>query len=65
MTESQATNALGDLCERSEVKTRECLRCSAAFESEWSGERICTRCKSTTAWRNGAPLIARPSGKNG
>lgn len=34
-------------------KARHCLRCKAEFHSEWSGERICRRCKSSNAWRNG------------
>ena len=37
-------------------KIRQCLRCEAAFPSEWSGERICARCKGSAAWRAGAPL---------
>ena len=38
------------------VKTRRCLRCDGTFESEWAGERICPRCKSSAAWRSGMPL---------
>lgn len=34
---------------------RTCLRCKSAFLSEGFGERICTRCKGTVAWRSGAP----------
>ena len=34
-------------------KKRSCLRCNAPFESESFGNRICGRCKATTAWRNG------------
>ena len=34
-------------------KTRKCLTCRTPFESAWSGERICKRCKNTTAWKNG------------
>jgi hypothetical protein len=37
-----------------ELKTRECLVCREAFPSAWAGERICRRCKSTSAWRSGA-----------
>jgi len=33
---------------------RTCLSCKARFDSAWAGERICQRCKGTTAWRNGA-----------
>jgi ribosomal protein L40E len=42
-------------------KLRHCLRCNATFPSQWSGERVCSRCKSSNAWRSGAPLTSRPS----
>ncbi len=35
-------------------QTRKCLVCQSPFPSAWAGERICHRCKSTTAWRSGA-----------
>ena len=34
-------------------KMRQCLKCRTPFMSEWSGERICRKCKSTIAWRQG------------
>jgi hypothetical protein len=34
-------------------KTRPCLVCKAPFQSEWSGERICRRCKSGKNWSSG------------
>jgi hypothetical protein len=34
-------------------KRRACLSCNSAFESEWAGERICPRCKTTATWRGG------------
>lgn len=37
-----------------EAKTRKCLVCKSPFPSSWAGERICRRCKSTSAWRGGA-----------
>ncbi len=37
-------------------KTRRCLRCETTFQSQWAGERICSRCKSSNTWRNGSPL---------
>jgi len=37
-----------------EPKTRKCLICKSPFPSAWAGERICRRCKSTSAWRSGA-----------
>ncbi|MFX4220991.1 MAG: hypothetical protein ACMVO3_08365 [Thalassobaculum sp.] len=36
-------------------RTRSCLRCRSDFQSEWAGERICKRCKGTSAWREGIP----------
>lgn len=36
-------------------KQRTCLRCRKAFTSEWSGERICARCKTSKAWKQGEP----------
>jgi hypothetical protein len=36
-----------------ERKRRKCLRCQNAFVSSWPGERICSPCKSTSAWREG------------
>lgn len=44
-------------------KVRACLRCKAEFRSEWTGERICRRCKSSTSWRNGLPLRVKASGR--
>ena len=38
-----------------DFKLRRCLRCGVAFDSEWAGERICSHCKGTAAWRNGTP----------
>jgi hypothetical protein len=34
-------------------KTRRCLVCGQSFPSEWAGERVCRKCKSTVAWRTG------------
>jgi hypothetical protein len=33
---------------------RTCLSCKTTFDSAWAGERICGRCKGTSAWRTGA-----------
>jgi hypothetical protein len=55
MTNSPETDTLSDKPHRDVAKVRQCLRCKATFPSEWSGERICSRCKSSNAWRNGAP----------
>ena len=36
------------------AKMRPCLKCREPFESEWSGERVCKRCKSGIRWREGS-----------
>lgn len=36
-----------------ELKTRRCLKCGTAFESAWVGERVCSKCKSSSDWRSG------------
>ncbi len=41
-----------------EEKTRECLMCGDPFESSWTGERVCKRCKSSGRWRSGADFEA-------
>ncbi len=43
-------------------KLRQCLRCEDEFESEWSGERICRRCKTSATWRGGLPHVFRTRG---
>jgi hypothetical protein len=40
-------------------KTKPCLVCKSPFLSEWAGERICRRCKSTAAWRSGVVSRSR------
>ncbi len=32
-------------------KVRKCMMCQAEFTSEWTGERICRKCKSSEKWR--------------
>jgi hypothetical protein len=44
----------GEARRASEEKIRKCLVCKSPFPSSWSGERVCRRCKSTSAWRSGA-----------
>ncbi len=61
MTNSPATDAPCDQPPPDVPKVRQCLRCNATFPSEWSGERICSRCKSSNAWRSGVPLTSHPS----
>lgn len=43
---------------------RVCLSCAAVFDSAWSGERICLRCKKTNAWRNGTAVATRKFGQS-
>ncbi len=38
---------------KTEPKTRKCLLCRQPFPSAWAGERVCRKCKSTSAWRTG------------
>jgi len=40
---------------------RQCLRCQSSFPSAWVGERICTRCKTSSAWRQGSPMGSHTS----
>ena len=40
---------------------RTCLRCGIPFDSAWAGERICLRCKGTSAWRIGVSTSATGS----
>ncbi len=39
--------------QQDQEKVRKCLICQEQFPSAWSGERVCRRCKSTSAWRSG------------
>jgi len=34
-------------------KNRQCLMCNERFMSAWSGERICQKCRTRAAWREG------------
>lgn len=48
----------GELLEEEPIQTvlpkrRQCLMCQTAFESAWSGERICPKCKGKSVWREG------------
>lgn len=40
-------------------KERPCLMCRLKFMSQWSGERICQKCKTRAIWREG---VRWPSG---
>ena len=60
MTNSTATDAPCSQPPCDVPKVRQCLRCQATFDSAWAGERICSRCKSTAAWRKGVPQQSHP-----
>lgn len=55
-SDTPAADELDTPQHRGEPRLRPCLRCRVAFHSEWAGERICPRCKGTTAWRRGLPV---------
>jgi uncharacterized paraquat-inducible protein A len=63
MIDSPATDAPSDQPLGDVPKVRQCLRCQDTFRSEWAGERICPRCKTTAAWRKGVPQQSYPVGK--
>ena len=62
MSMSDAADAELIEVDTSAPKRRLCLRCQTKFESAWAGERICGRCKSTTAWKMGTPPQSHPMG---
>jgi hypothetical protein len=35
------------------AKSRRCLMCGTDFHSTHSGERVCTKCRQSKAWREG------------
>lgn len=48
--ETETTRATADI-----AAERVCLRCRSTFWSEGFGERICSHCKGTVAWRTAVP----------
>ena len=62
MTAAPKIDAASDQPTWDVPKVRRCLRCKDEFRSEWSGERVCPRCKNTNAWRSGEMLRSRPTG---
>ena len=40
------------------IKKRRCLMCRSDFVSHWPGERVCPKCKSSHAWKDGADISA-------
>lgn len=63
MAKAQSTGSTTDQTTEPVTRSRNCLRCETSFQSEWAGERICHRCKSTAAWRAGTPVPAYPASK--
>lgn len=52
---SRASEAKKPVSDRThESKTRPCLMCGTRFTSSHYGERVCSNCKTTAAWREGA-----------
>lgn len=43
-------------------KPRTCMMCKTAFDSYWAGERICKRCRSSAAWKEGGSNPFEPAG---
>lgn len=39
--------------EATDTKLCDCLACRRPFLSAWVGERICPKCKTSSAWRTG------------
>ena len=44
-----------------EHKGRDCLMCRESFLSAWAGERVCPKCKTKSAWREGRDWL--PGGR--
>ena len=59
-----AASCCNGVAHPSSFKNRRCLRCKTQFESEWSGERICPKCKGSSAWRNGEPYKQRRTSRS-
>jgi len=53
MIRHQAKRAVADQPAVDEPKSRQCLKCRDDFHSEWSGQRVCTKCKNRSEWRSG------------
>ena len=63
MTDRAQTDELSDRRAPEVSKIRLCLKCRSEFESLWSGERLCKRCKTSKAWRTGG--YAQPRAASG
>jgi len=52
MNRMSAPAKKGPRSEQSEQKERPCARCRETFTSHHFGERVCSKCKTSGAWRN-------------
>ncbi|GAB4229800.1 MAG: hypothetical protein Tsb0032_36370 [Kiloniellaceae bacterium] len=62
MTKRAPDIVVEELPPQDDPKVRQCLRCRKSFDSQWAGERICTRCKNSNTWRSGLPVRGSGSG---
>lgn len=60
MTGSRPADRPDDLTIDDVPQIRACLSCRKPFHSHWAGERVCKRCKTTAAWRDGRPPRSHP-----
>lgn len=52
-TETRDKDSKPDSRRNGQARARKCLMCGSRFPSEWAGERVCRKCKSSAAWRRG------------
>ena len=42
------------------ARERKCLMCTKHFRSEWSGNRVCKKCRTSSAWKEGNMTSSDP-----
>ena len=42
------------------ARERKCLMCSRDFRSEWAGNRVCKKCRTSSAWKEGNMTSSDP-----
>lgn len=52
-TDADTVGEESEIEAKTAAKTRNCLVCQTQFLSQWAGERICSKCKSSSTWRSG------------
>ncbi len=57
MIRHQATKEPARQPTADQPKSRQCLKCREQFLSEWSGQRLCRKCKGRSAWRSGVRTV--------